>query len=92
MYRKIQKEETFTNFNYVFYDGDYVQLFASYAKTMGAAALPNLIEKTDGFHPSQAGNALFAKTFFSWFEQNHPDALGDINPHNAEIDALFGTK
>jgi hypothetical protein len=49
----------------------------------------DLIEKSDGFHPSQAGNALFATQFFAWLESEHPEALGPVNPHNAEIDALF---
>ena len=51
--------------------------------------LVDLIEKTDGFHPSQAGNAMFALKFFEWLETNHPEALGPINPHNDEIDQLF---
>jgi acyloxyacyl hydrolase len=51
--------------------------------------LSNLIEPTDGFHPSQAGNALFASSFYTWLEENHPEALGAVNPHNAEIDKLF---
>lgn len=49
----------------------------------------DLIEKADGFHPSQAGNALFATQFFAWLEAEHPEALGPVNPHNDEIDALF---
>ena len=51
--------------------------------------LKDLIEPSDGFHPSQAGNALFAQSFFKWIEDNHPDALGPINPHNDEIDRIF---
>jgi hypothetical protein len=43
----------------------------------------------DGFHPSQAGNALFGQKFFEFLVNEHPDALGPVNPHNAEIDALF---
>lgn len=51
--------------------------------------LTNLIEPVDGFHPSQAGNALFAQKFFDWLETEHPEAIGPINPYNAEIDNLF---
>lgn len=51
--------------------------------------LEDLVEKTDGFHPSQAGNALFALTFFDWLQKEHSDALGPINPYNEEIDRLF---
>ena len=46
-------------------------------------------EPTDGFHPSQAGNALFAQKFFQYLEENHPETLGPVNPFNAEIDAMF---
>ena len=51
--------------------------------------LKDLIEPVDGFHPSQAGNALFAQQFFLWMESEHPEVLGDVNPYNAEIDAIF---
>jgi acyloxyacyl hydrolase len=62
-------------------------MFSTYAK---AGGLPkNLVEPVDGFHPSQTGNALFAKTFWDWLEINHPDALGEINPYNSEIDTVF---
>ncbi len=89
VYVDIAATTTFKNFKYIYYAGEYVEMFASYAKDMGILAAPNLIEKGDGFHPSQAGNALFAKRFFEWMEKEHPDALGPINPHNAEIDAMF---
>jgi acyloxyacyl hydrolase len=46
-------------------------------------------EPTDGFHPSQAGNALFAQKFWQWLEAEHPEALGPVNPHNDEIARLF---
>jgi hypothetical protein len=51
--------------------------------------LADLIEASDGFHPSQAGNALFAQKFFEYLEANYPETLGPVNPLNAEIDALF---
>ena len=88
-YRKIQAQSKtlFKNIDYFFYDADYNVLFGSYLK----AGYPgtNLIEKVDGFHPSQAGNAAFAITFFKYLEDNHPSAIGGVNPHNAEIDAMF---
>ena len=30
--------------------------------------LTDLIEPVDGFHPSQTGNAMFAKAFFKFLE------------------------
>lgn len=50
----------------------------------------DLIEPIDGFHPSQLANSLLADYLYEWLEQNHPDALGPINPYNNEIDRLFG--
>ena len=88
-YRKIaaQSAELFKNIDYIFYPADYNLLFGNYAKT--GLPLTNLVERVDGFHPSQAGNAAMALEFFKWLEANHPETLGGVNPHNAEIDALF---
>ena len=38
----------------------------------------------------EAGNVLMAEQVYAWLEANHPEALGPVNPHNAEIEALFG--
>ena len=87
VWRDISLTETFENFKFIFYDPVWTDLFGSYAQSGLPAS--NLIEKSDGFHPSQAGNALFAETFYSWLEEHHPDALGEANPHNEEIDNMF---
>jgi acyloxyacyl hydrolase len=49
-----------------------------------------LIEPFDGFHPSQTGNALLADTVWNWLMKYYPEAVGPVNPHNAEIAARFG--
>jgi len=87
VYQQIEDEQNFKNFKFVYYKPDWEQMFADYE----AAGYPagNLIEAVDGFHPSQAANNLFANYFFKFLEDNHPEAIGDVNPHNAEIDALF---
>jgi acyloxyacyl hydrolase len=51
--------------------------------------LTDLIEPSDGFHPSQTGNAIFGQKFFEFLENEHPEALGPVNPYNAEIDEMF---
>jgi len=86
VYQNISDTQAFKNFEFIFYSPRWAQLFSEYAKT---GPLSNLIEPVDGFHPSQAGNALFAQKFFEFLETEHPDAIGPINPFNAEIDALF---
>jgi hypothetical protein len=89
VYVDIAASSKFNNFEYIYYPGEYIKLFADYEKSMGKEALPNLIEKADGFHPSQAANAIFAEKFFAFLEKEHPDAIGPINPNNAAIDAMF---
>lgn len=80
--------DSFKNFEFIFYSPNWLEMFEEYERASGNPK-SDLIEAGDGFHPSQAGNALFAQVFFAWLEENHPDAVGPVNPHNAEIDALF---
>ena len=87
VYQDIMDNESFNNFEFIFYSPHWISLFQEYAEA--GYPLSNLIEPVDGFHPSQAGNALFAQKFYEFLETEHPEALGPINPHNAEIDALF---
>jgi len=89
-YTKISQQETFTNFKYIYYLPDWYGIFEDYFNL--GVDLVTLIEPADGFHPAQGGNAILAKAFFNFLEEEHPDAIGPINPHNAEIDALFGKK
>jgi hypothetical protein len=35
---------------------------------------------------------LVAEQIWGWLEQEHPDTLGVINPHNAAIQATFGNQ
>lgn len=99
--QRIQDEESFNNFEFVFYDPNWALLFSGkdahiervfkliYLHSDYDGPLTDLIEPSDGFHPSQTGNALFAQKFFKWLEETHPEALGPVNPYNAEIDAIF---
>jgi len=50
----------------------------------------DLIEPTDGFHPSQTTNSLLAENFWANLTKNFPQAQGKINPHNQEIVKRFG--
>jgi acyloxyacyl hydrolase len=84
--RQLESED-FQNFKFLFYEVPWKEMFAEYAKS--GEPLTNLIEKVDGFHPSQAGNALFAQNFFGWLEREHEESLGGTNPFNDEIDSIF---
>jgi len=87
MYTQIEEEQDFKNFKLIHFSPDWRKLFREY-EALGFPA-SNLIEKADGFHPSQAANYIFAQQFFKFLEDEHPEAIGPINPKNDEIDALF---
>ena len=36
----------------------------------------------------QHGQMYMAQSVWEWIEENHPEALGDENPHNAEIESV----
>ena len=88
-YVKIQAQSKtlFKNIDYLYFAAPYDEIFGGYVKA-GYKGI-DLIERVDGFHPSQAGNAAFAISFWKWLAESHPEAIGQVNPHNAEIDALF---
>ena len=35
-------------------------------------------------------NGMLAEELWAFLEANHPQAIGPINPHNAEIERRFG--
>ena len=59
-----------------------------YVKTGGVAT--DIIEPSDGFHPSQLGNELLGQLMWEHLEKNFPDAIGAVNPYNEEITKQFG--
>lgn len=87
VYQNISDTQNFNNFKFIFFNPHWAALFNDYYKS--GAPLTDLIEPSDGFHPSQTGNAIFAQKFFEFLETEHPEALGPVNPHNEEIDRLF---
>ena len=51
-----------------------------------------LIEPSDGFHPSTTANMLTADYLWAWLEASHPDWIGEDNPYNSEIVQVFGNQ
>ena len=49
-----------------------------------------LIESTDGFHPSGLFNSYLADWLWYRITSDYPEWIGDENPHNEEIKKLFG--
>ena len=50
----------------------------------------DLIEPTDGFHPSTTGQQLTADIVWTQIQQKWPETLGPVNPNNDLIQKLFG--
>jgi acyloxyacyl hydrolase len=89
-YVRILKEDApgFKNIKVSYFDPDWNQFVAEYVKAGGIAS--DVIEPSDGFHPSQLGNELLAKVIWEHMEKNFPEALGKVNPYNDQIKAMFG--
>eukprot|EP01128_Nolandella_sp_AFSM9_P010638 TRINITY_DN7399_c0_g1_i1.p1 TRINITY_DN7399_c0_g1~~TRINITY_DN7399_c0_g1_i1.p1 ORF type:complete len:563 (-),score=138.08 TRINITY_DN7399_c0_g1_i1:157-1845(-) len=49
-----------------------------------------LIEPSDGFHPSQRGNQLLGMAKWELLMSQKPEWLGKVNPYNSEIIQKFG--
>ena len=77
----------YKNFQAALFDPDWASLINDYVASGGDAG--DVIEPSDGFHPSQLGNELFADQLWQWLEKDFPVAIGEENPHAAEILSLF---
>lgn len=84
----IASGKKYTNFDLDYFNPDWHGIIQNYVNQGGRAE--DVIERIDGFHPSQLGNGLLAETIWKHLETKFPQALGDVNPHNAEIEKLFG--
>lgn len=90
VYRKIIASNKFKNFD-MFYVDTFSILDEVVAEWTGAGhEARDLIEPTDGFHPSQTANTLLTERLWANLTANFPQAIGAVNPHNAEIVAMFG--
>jgi len=92
VYDKLSKtsKNNYKNFEFLFYDSDFDLIIQQWIKDGHQAS--DLIEPTDGFHPSQDGNMLLADSMWKWLEQNYPDVIGPINNNNQLIEELFGNQ
>lgn len=88
VYPKIISENTFNNFQMAYVPPDFGEIISDWVKAGGQAK--DLIEPTDGFHPSQTANELLAEYLWNYLVANVTDAIGDVNPNNAQITQLFG--
>lgn len=88
VYPKIISQNKFKNFDMAYYDFPFQQIMNIWISRGGDPA--DLIEPSDGFHPSQIANALMAEVFWQALQQDHPDFLPQVNPHNDDIRKIFG--
>merc|ERR1712137_1128076 len=87
VYPKIIAENTFNNFEMAYYPFPLPEAMDVWT-AMGGQVW-QLIEPSDGFHPSQQANALIGQILFDKLSKEHPSAVGAVNPHNDEIKSLF---
>ena len=81
---------SFAQFEVGFFRPDLRALFDEYVRETGGDPGEDLVEPSDGFHPSQLANELLADQVWTFLEARYPHAIGALNPHNAEIMARFG--
>ena len=81
-------DEHWLNINNLFYEFDMVQLVGEWLDN-GGKAISDVIDPTDGFHPSQAGMALQAKYMWKLLLEGKDDVIGKRNPFNDEIMIRF---
>jgi len=86
--REVSASAQYPHFGVGFHTPDFRTLVDRYVSAGGDAA--DLIEPSDGFHPSQLGNELLADQLWGVLETSYPQAIGEVNPHNDEIARLFG--
>lgn len=89
VHESIAATSTYANISLGYYRPDLRALVSNYTSQTGRDP-KDLFEPSDGFHPSQLANALLAEQLWLHLEANYPHALGQTNPHNAEIERLFG--
>lgn len=88
VYAKIMSEYKSENFAMHYYDFAVEEALQVLLARGGQAW--QIIEPVDGFHPSQVGHAILAEIYWERILKEHPEALGTVNPHNADIEAIFG--
>lgn len=90
VYGKIIREHNFTTFD-MFYVDTFSLLNKAWRDWVASGhRARDLIEPTDGFHPSQTANALLAGTLWANISAGFPQAIGRVNPFNDAIIAKFG--
>lgn len=76
--------------HYIPYMNIFNELVSEYKANGGD--IFDLIEKTDGFHPSTTAQSLLAENIWKFIKTNLTDIVIPENPNNAKIEGLFGNQ
>jgi len=88
VYKKIVATKSYKHFDLTFFDIPFKEVIAKWEQQGGEAW--QLIEAVDGFHPNQQSGNLLSDYMWGIYETTYPHLIGPLNPHNAEIEKLFG--
>eukprot|EP00043_Microstomoeca_roanoka_P000402 m.27633 g.27633 ORF g.27633 m.27633 type:complete len:573 (-) comp10289_c1_seq1:105-1823(-) len=86
--KNITEDYTFNNFDTHYFPnpiGDAIKEW----EAMGGQTW-QLIEPVDGFHPNQNAQPLITDQFWKYIAANFPHLLPPVNPHNTDIERIFG--
>uniref|UniRef100_A0A8D0GPS7 Acyloxyacyl hydrolase n=1 Tax=Sphenodon punctatus TaxID=8508 RepID=A0A8D0GPS7_SPHPU len=86
--KEIARSKKYANFDIFYMDFPLVEIAEEWHSRGGEAW--QLIEPTDGFHPSQIASALGARIFWQKALREWPHILGKENPFNKQIEDVFG--
>ncbi|XP_074140626.1 acyloxyacyl hydrolase isoform X1 [Sminthopsis crassicaudata] len=85
---EIAASEKFANLSLLYLDYPLKEISEEWQRRGGETW--QLIEPSDGFHPSEAAAQLTARFFWDKVLRRWPRVLGKENPFNAQIERLFG--
>jgi len=75
------------NFDTAYIDFPFDQAIAEWVAQGGEPW--QLIDSADGFHINQFGQAIISDVLWGWLQQEKPQWLPPLNPHNADIERVF---
>jgi acyloxyacyl hydrolase len=92
VYRTIFNETkgVFTNYEFVYYDFPTEEIIKKYEEAGGDPI--DLIERVDGFHPSQKFHVQLSDWMWDKLTRYHSTWIGKENPNNEMIQAIFGNQ
>ena len=81
-------DSVWNNIQNLFYEFDMVKIGEKWLNN-GGKAISDVIDPTDGFHPSQAGMSLQAEYMWELLLKGKEHIIGKRNPWNDEIKIKF---